>query len=158
MPSFSAARPANLSLDARHLLNVAAARRDHIGLSAGSFGISALAVAKASIIGLGVAPVASAAILMGLSAYAGINALRQARRVDREISQAAPSFSETPVPVYRILMPISALSKVVVQADAAAPSLVSALAERRARAWERVMEPGYQPEPLSPPRTPARKR
>lgn len=133
--SFSQPKTAALSLDARHLLNRAQARRDRVLLSAGGFGLSALAGFKAATIGFGVAPIMSASILMALAAGVGIQSLRSARRVDQEMSKAVANFSE-PVANYKLFMSMNDLQKVVEEADRVAPGLVSALAQRRQRAWK----------------------
>lgn len=146
MASFSALNNSTMSADAQHLLRVASARRDYVNLGAAGFGINTVCLIKMATLSMGASPVLAAAALAGLSAYAGISALRNGRRVDRAVTQGAVQFAGHEVPAIprRLFMPLENLSEAVRKTEQAAPDFISALAERRRRRWEDALDPNYR--------------
>ncbi len=134
-----------LSQDARHLLNVAQQKRDYAGIAFSGVGLSSVLLVNAVVVGLGVTPIGSAALLVSASAYAGMRALKGAKQIDQKLIESSVHFSEEVIPAQRGLLPMTKVADMIQQADRKVPSLVTLLAQRRVRCWETALDPEYRP-------------
>lgn len=135
-----------MSLDASYLSRKMEAHRDYVLMGGGGVVAGAIYTAYAAQQALGVAAIGASVLIAVSAGYSAVKVYQHARGKDREIEQLAMA-TDQQVPVRNLmgLMPASQVTKVIAQGELSRPDMVSAIAQRRARRWEAVMDPGYRP-------------
>lgn len=143
LPPFQKAK---LSRDAHYLLNRTDASRDRVLL--GSVAVVALGVVASHALSGGVSGVAVAGAAVGMigAGYVAAKSYLSVRATDAKLFELAQA-TEQDLPEKNTwgLLDASAVARIVQKADFQAPDLVKAIADRRERRWDAVLEADYRP-------------
>lgn len=133
-------------MDAAYLARKMEAHRDHVLMGGATVAAGSTYAGYAVQMALGSAAVGASVFMAVAAGYTAVKVFKHARAKDREIERLAIETGQAPPPRGKLgLMAVGPVQEVIAAADPIRPDMVSAIAQRRVRAWEKTLDPNYRP-------------